>query len=197
MLQCRNMIVIGITGTIGAGKGTVVSYLTERYAFAHYSVRVFLEREINRRGLSPTRDSMVAVSNELREKYHPGYIIECLYNEARRAGVPAVIESIRTTGEIDVLARSSDTVFHLLAVDASQKLRYERIVRRKLSTDNISFDTFISDEAREMQSTDPNKQNLSGCMMRAEIVLHNDGTKEALYAQVDDALVQWGIVAKL
>ncbi len=191
------MIVIGITGTIGAGKGTVVSYLTERYAFAHYSVRTFLEKEISRRGLPLTRDSMLAVSNELREKHHPGYIIECLYNEARRVGVPAVIESIRTTGEIDVLARAQDTVFHLLAVDASQKLRYERIVRRKLSTDNISFDTFISDEAREMKSTDPNRQNLSGCIMRAEIVLHNDGTKEELYGQVDDALMQWSIVSKI
>ena len=35
------MIVIGITGTLGAGKGTIVNYLIEEEGFDHYSVRGF------------------------------------------------------------------------------------------------------------------------------------------------------------
>ena len=35
------MIIIGITGTIGAGKGTIVELLIKK-GFKHYSVRDFL-----------------------------------------------------------------------------------------------------------------------------------------------------------
>ena len=40
------MLIIGITGTLGAGKGTVVEYLVEKKGFDHYSVRAFLLKEI-------------------------------------------------------------------------------------------------------------------------------------------------------
>ena len=36
----RQKIIIGITGTLGAGKGTVVEYLKKK-SFKHYSVRSF------------------------------------------------------------------------------------------------------------------------------------------------------------
>ena len=42
------MILIGITGTLGAGKGTVVDFLIENYGFKHYSVRGFLTEEIEK-----------------------------------------------------------------------------------------------------------------------------------------------------
>ena len=45
------MKIIGITGTLAAGKGTVVEYLVERKWFAHYSVRGFLTEEIKKRNL--------------------------------------------------------------------------------------------------------------------------------------------------
>ena len=52
------MLIIGITGTLGAGKGTVVEYLVEKQGFDHYSVRSFLLKEINRRGMPENRDSI-------------------------------------------------------------------------------------------------------------------------------------------
>jgi len=43
------MIIIGITGTLGAGKGTVVEYLQEK-GFRHYSARGFITKEVEKRG---------------------------------------------------------------------------------------------------------------------------------------------------
>ena len=70
------MLIIGITGTIGAGKGTIVDYLVSRKGFKHYSVRAFIAVEIERRGMPVNRDSMVIVANDLRREHSPSYITD-------------------------------------------------------------------------------------------------------------------------
>ena len=75
------MLIIGITGTIGAGKGTVVKYLQQK-GFQHYSSRKFITQEIKRRGMPVNRDSMAVVANDLRATHSPSYIAESLYSEA-------------------------------------------------------------------------------------------------------------------
>jgi dephospho-CoA kinase len=177
------MIIIGITGTLGAGKGAVVDYLVNKKGFKHYSARAFITEEIERRGLPVNRDTMTEVSNDIRKKNSPAYIIEELHNIAELNGHNSVIESIRTPGEVEFLKSKGD--FYLLSVDANPKTRYERISVRGSETDNISFEKFIADEAREMKSTDPNKQNLGWCIDHADYKLMNDGTFDDLRKNVD------------
>ena len=145
------MTIIGITGTLGAGKGTVVDYL-ETKGFLHYSSRSVITEEIEWRGLAVIRDTMTHVANDLRAAHSPSYIAEKLYDQAAAAGKNAVIESLRTEGEIAALRAKGN--FLLLAVDADPKLRYERIVARASETDQISYEKFLADEAREMHATD-------------------------------------------
>ena len=177
------MIIIGITGTLGSGKGTVVEYLVSKYGFQHYSVRNFLTQVIERRRMTANRDSMTEVANNSRMEHGPGFIAEELYKIAVSSGDNSVIESIRTTSEIETLKAKG--VFYLFAVDAFQKTRYERITGRASATDAISFEKFQEDENREMLSDDPNKQNLSGCIKKADFVFNNDGTLEELRKQID------------
>jgi dephospho-CoA kinase len=184
------MIIIGITGTLGAGKGTVVDYLTTK-GFIHYSARDFISREIEQRGLPIDRDSMTAVANDMRSTHSPSYIAEMLYDEAAATGKNAVIESLRTEGEISSLRQKGN--FYLLAVDADPKLRYERIALRASETDRISFEKFLADEEREMHSNDSNKQNLARCIELADERLMNNGTKDNLRIQVDGMLEKIGV----
>jgi dephospho-CoA kinase len=180
------MIIIGITGILGAGKGTVVDYLTDKKGFKHYCVRSFITEEIKKRGLLVNRDTMTEVANNIRKDNSPAYIIEQLYNIAESKGHNAVIESIRTPGEVEFLKSKED--FHLLSVEADPKTRYKRISARGSETDSISFEKFLSDEAREMESTDPNKQNLGCCIGYADYSLINDGNVEDLQKDVDAIL---------
>jgi dephospho-CoA kinase len=179
------MIIIGITGTLGAGKGTIVDFLKDK-GFEHYSVRGFLLEEIRKKGMPENRDSMVVVANGLRAKYSPSYITDQLYLQALENGKDAVIESIRTPGEIESLREKGN--FYLFAVDADPKKRFERIKMRKSETDNIDFQTFLENEKREMNSDDPNKQNLAKCREMADFVFLNNKSIEDLNKEVKEVL---------
>jgi dephospho-CoA kinase len=180
------MIIIGITGTLGAGKGTIVDYLKDKHGFLHFSVREYLLGEIRKRGLPENRDSMYNLANELRALHGPSYITDLLFEKALLAGKDSVIESIRTPGEIESLKKKSS--FYLLAVTADPGIRFRRIKLRKSETDDISFETFLENEKREMSTSDPNMQNLARCISLADHVLQNNGTKEMLIRRVDSIL---------
>ena len=76
------MIILGITGTLGAGKGTIVDYLVSEKGFEHFSVRSFLLEEIREQGLPENRDSMYRLANDLRAKFGPSYVVDRLYDRA-------------------------------------------------------------------------------------------------------------------
>lgn len=174
-------MIIGVTGTIGAGKDTIAGILKER-GFGSYTVRGFLLRILKEKG----RDSMRELANELREKHGPGYIVEELYKGARKEGKDAVISSIRAVGEIKALRDKED--FYLFAVDAEPRTRYERVHKRGSTTDGVSYEEFIEQERKEMGNDDPGKQNLSRCIEAADYVFDNNGSIEELKKMVMEVL---------
>lgn len=180
------MKIIGITGTLGAGKGTIVDYLIQHYGFKHYSVRGYLIEEAQKRGMPLNRDTYVVVANDLRTTNGPSYIIDQLYLQAAENGTNAVIESVRTPGEVESLRKHEH--FLLFGVDADPEIRYERVVSRASETDHVSFDTFVENEQREMSSSDPNHQNIGMCMQMADYVFMNNGDFEELYQRVEQVL---------
>src|SRR6185503_9278842 len=139
-------MIIGITGTLGAGKGTVVEYLKNK-GFRHFSARSFFVEEFNKRGLPVSRDTMVEVANDLRAKNGPGYFTQEAMKRAGAEGGDVVIESIRSIGEAEYLKAHGAALW---AVDADIQKRYERIALRASETDKISFEKFKADEEKEM-----------------------------------------------
>ncbi|MCD4755999.1 AAA family ATPase [bacterium] len=176
------MHIIGVTGTNGAGKGTIVNFLIKEYGFIYFSVRDFLIKDLQKQGLKINRENMINTANDLRGKYGADYIVTKLYQEALDLNKPAIIESIRCIGEVNSLKEFPD--FKLLGVDAQQTKRYERSILRKTETDQISFPKFRELESLEMNSNDPYKQNLKACLEMADVVFKNNGTIEQLEEKV-------------
>ncbi|MBE0652012.1 MAG: AAA family ATPase [Bacteroidales bacterium] len=180
------MVIIGITGTLGAGKGTVVDYLVKEKKFLHYSVRQYLIDKIKKQGLPVNRDTMTSTANALRKAHHPAFIIEELYRLAKEQKKDAIIESIRTPGEIDFLRTKGE--FFLFALDAKPEIRFKRILSRGSETDHVDYKTFLSNEQREMSTTDPNKQNLGKCIQMADFRINNNEDVQTLYGEIDKVL---------
>ncbi len=184
-------MILGVTGTVGAGKGTVVDYLVKEKGFAHYSVRDFLLEEIRQRGLADeTRNGLRDMGNMLRKEHGPAYIAEVLLARAKEQGGNVLIESIRSVGEAEYLKTHGA---RMLAVDADRASRYERVVLRGSSTDNLTFEEFCAQEDREMAGTAPWDMNVFGVMSVADVTLMNNGTVEELHAQVDRTLATLGV----
>lgn len=184
----NDKIIIGITGTIGAGKGTIVEYLVKNKGFIHFSAREdVINKEIEKRGLPITRDNMVLVANDLRKNHGPSYVAEELFKMAQNSDKSCALESLRTVGEIESLKKKGK--FFLFAVNAERETRYKRIqIRNNSQSDNVSFEKFSEQEEVEMKSDDPNKQNLTKCILMADYVLDNNGTFGDLYRQVDELI---------
>lgn len=181
-------MILGITGTIGAGKGTVVDHLKAR-GFTHYSVREAITEEILRRGLPVNRPNMNEVGTELRRNNAPDYFVTLFVERAKRNGVTDfVIESIRNVKEAEAVKAAGGA---LMVVDADEHLRFERVMARKSATDQVSFEEFRAQEAREMDSENPDDpafMNMRAVIALADATVRNDGTVEELSVQVDEVL---------
>ncbi len=181
------MIIIGVTGSFGAGKGEVADYLVNRKGFKHYSARRFIFEEAKRRGLdiSKGREVLIPVGNDLRREHGPAYIIESLYKQAVTEGVDAVIESLRVVAEVK---RLQELGGYVIGVDADPHLRFERSIKRGSETDSVSYEEWIDHERRESNSHDPAKQDIFGALKASDCVVQNNGTKEELHDQIKEAL---------
>ena len=177
------MRIVGITGTVWAGKWTVVDYMVATMWFVHFSVRDYLEQELDKLWLPHDRDNMSMLADNLRKEHGLSYVIDQVFQQASALGKDSIVESIRCVGEIDKLRKYPD--FFLLGVDADQKVRYERVVKRWSSTDHISYDEFVEQENREIHTKNPYEKNLVVCLQLADAVIVNDGTPQQLYLEVE------------
>ena len=125
---------------------------------------------------------LAQVANDLRSQGHV-FVVSLMKELLVQEQGSFVIESVRNLKEIQGLKELSPS-FVLMAVDADVKLRYARAVERGSETDKVTFQEFQSQEEAEMQSTDPDKQNLSACIGAADVVFQNSGSLEDLEEKV-------------
>ena len=184
-------MIIGITGTLGAGKGTVAEYLTKKHNFVYFSVKNFIAQEVLKQDNMVNRDTLIVAANHMRAEHGSGYIVEQLMSQALSVkNTNVVIESIRSVGEAQFLKSHGAKLW---AVDADIHARYARIVKRASDKDGVTFEKFGQQEEQEMHGTDPSTQNLAAVREMADVVMQNDGTQEALYQQVEAALQKAGV----
>ncbi len=184
-------MIIGITGTDGAGKGTVVEYLVTNKGFVHYSASGFIAKEVERQGLSISRNQLRLTGNELRAQHGDDVLVAMALNEIHlRTDKKVIIESIRASAEADTLKAQAGI---LLAVDANPQIRYERVQTRRSEKDQVTYEVFIAHEELEKNDPDPHGMQKAKVMDMADHTIFNDGTLSELETEIEKFLEKFDI----
>ncbi|MFM2330716.1 MAG: hypothetical protein RLZZ26_223 [Candidatus Parcubacteria bacterium] len=180
-------MIVGIAGTIGAGKGTVVEYLIQK-GFSHYSSSDTLRGILTGRGLPHTRVNLSALADELLAERRGG-VLAYSFEQAQKDGAKdMILEAIHRMSEADYV-RSIGGV--ILGVDADLQTRYDRIHKRQDGEkDNVTFEQFSTDARNEDDGKGPTGSNIRSVLASVDATITNNGTVEELRAQVDEVLAK-------
>lgn len=175
------ILIIGLTGTNGSGKGSVAASLKEA-GFAYHSLSDVLREELSRRGMTETVDRLAVLGNELRRSHGPQVLAERILQAIQEAReTRAIADSIRNASEVSLFREKSRFVF--VAVDAPVELRYERVFGRNRPGDRVTLEQFIAQEQRQLSGGEE-EQHLLRCMDLADVRIWNDGDEQDLKRQV-------------
>ncbi len=172
---------IGLTGTNSAGKGEVASFFKKK-GYAYFSLSDLIREELRKIGKEATRDNLIKMGNELREKGGHDILARRVMKKVKDK---SVIDSIRNPREVEYLRAQKD--FILLAVDAPVDLRYERAKQRGRAESASTLQEFIKKEAEEMTDLEKGQQ-LHNCMKMADFLVINDGSLKDLRRKLEKLL---------
>lgn len=188
------MLVLGISGTFGAGKGLFVELVKQNFNCSYASLSDILRSELDKRGLERTRDNLRNLGNELSLKYGKDFLAQKILKQILPSDL-VVIDSIRKPEEIQFLKNKFHEAFHAVWIDADIKIRFNRIKSRKREgEENLSFEEFKLSEEKESDKS--NAQNLRGCKLECGVFLVNNLSKEAFKKKVLELLSSFGIKPK-
>lgn len=179
-------MIIGLTGKNAAGKGEVAKVLKEG-GFEYYSLSDVLREELEARKQAPTRENLIQVGNELRQKYGPSVLASRILAKLE-VDKNYVIDSFRNPREVEAF-RSKDN-FHFLHVTALPEIRFERIKSRKREGDPQNLAEFKKLEEREANSPDPYAQQLDSTAQMADVEVENNAGLEEMREKMKELIRQ-------
>lgn len=176
-----NIQIIGVAGTNGSGKDTVMQLLSSKYEYLFVSATDLLTAELERRGDPTDREHKSALSAEWRREYGMGVIVQKAYETWEQQATTykgVVVGSLRHPGEADAIHELGGT---MIWVDADPRVRYERIQanaieRGRAAEDAVSYEDFLAQEEREMHPVgDAATLDMSSVKERCDLFLDNGG----------------------
>lgn len=181
----EDKLIIGLTGQLAAGKTTVAKYLADKHQGKVYGFSGPLRDIADRLTLPQTRENLANLSSILRRQFGQDIILRAIKRDV--AADPCqfiILEGMRRYG--DFLAFKELPNFHLIAVVAEQRRRYERLVKRHQNPDdtNKTWEQFQLDEQGEAE------QDIPKAIAEAEYVIDNNDGLAALYRQAENIYQQ-------
>jgi len=164
-----------------SGKDSVAEELVKK-GFTHFSLSDLIREELGRRGVEVTRDNLIKVGNELREKYGHSVLGERAIEKMKDKTGDFVISSIRHPSEVKALKK--DGHFFLVEVRAPITVRFKRIKERNRENDPKTLEELKEKETLESQDSGAGQQ-LTNVIKMADLIILNDKTTKELAKKVD------------
>ena len=171
-------MLIALTGRIAAGKETLTGFLRDK-GFEYLETSQLLKQELTKRGMELSRENMQDLGDELRDKDGAGALMKIFLE--RLGGADnlddrnIIIDSLRNPGEVRYL-KNNVQKFILIGIDAPQKLRFERIIKRDKPSDPKTWEEFLKVDERDFcDAKNPMGQRVGECLELADHKVFNDG----------------------
>ncbi|MCH1592112.1 MAG: hypothetical protein L7R66_03865 [Candidatus Thalassarchaeaceae archaeon] len=174
-------MLVGLTGRNASGKTTVVSWFSSK-GLRTTSCSDSIRRWLSEQEIEETRDSLIEGGRELRRRGGAGVLAEMLLDSLD--GEDAVIDSIRTPGEVEALRKRSD--FTLIEIRAGIDSRWGRSQSRARIGDPLEKEVFIAQEKSEEVAKDEAGQALNATAALADMVIVNEGAIEDLHDDLNE-----------
>lgn len=178
-------MIVGLTGRMASGKGTVAHYLVE-LGFQFFSLSDEIRLELRTKNMPESRENLTLTGNELRAAWGPAVLADRVIAKLE-AGRPVVIDSIRNPAEVLAL-RAHHADFRLWYIDAHPQIRFERLKSRGRVGDVQTAQQFQEQEDRELHNADPTTQQLLATEQLADRRITNNADEMTLKKAVVMAL---------
>ena len=164
------MQVVCVTGMPGCGKEEVLAVAHE-LGFSIVRMGDVVREEAVRRGLSITDAAVGGMANA--ERVAQGYGVWAERTLPRIRGDRVLVDGLRGRAELEVFRKAFGAALTVLAVHASPRTRYERMMKRQRADDAGSTEAFQARDLRELS------WGLGDVIAMADRVLVNEGSLEA------------------
>ena len=179
-----DMLAIGLTGPIGAGKDAVSEYLKEEHNFEAFSCGDAIREIAREEGLEPNRENLGMIGKERRQEEGKGFLGKKAAEMAKKdSSETLVINGIRNPEEVEELRKKLENSFVLVYVHADEEIRFERLKERGRPGDPETFPKFKEQDKKEKE-----RFNMEETFSMADRKLSNEGTLEDLYRRTDKLL---------
>lgn len=183
---------IGIGGTLAAGKDTAARMLVESFGYAHLSTGDAVRAEAVRQFGTVDRNVLKIVGNQMRLAQGAGAL--CMgalaeHRDSDGSNKDLVISGLRAVGEVEAIRERGGL---LIFVDAPIEVRYQRLVERGRTGDAFgSLVAFTEFETQEMSSESTTEQNIQAVRDACDVAIDNAVGQGELMASLTRALGDW------
>lgn len=175
------MIVLGITGTIGSGKGVVSDYLHKKHGFKVFNMGDIARDLARKEGKKGTRKNLQNIYVKYKSKFSKNYFIKKMVEKVKSSGFERVIiDGVRGPWDYDVPKKEFGKEFRLIKVDAEPELRFKRMKKRRRVGFPKTIEKFREEEKREYSIFKMEKT-----FEKADFIFDNSSSVEELHKQID------------
>ncbi len=181
----KNKIILGFVGPIASGKGTACLYLKNKHGAEIFRFSTILRDVLDRFYIEHSRDNLQTMSSALRKIFGEDLMAKTIANDVKNSGSAIiVVDGVRRMADIKFLEQIPG--FYLVEINADQKIRFERIIKRSENSDDAkkTFAELQKDEQQECEL------QIKDTAQAARFHINNDGVIEELYRQLEDILKQ-------